>query len=90
MYFLGSPVKAEILSVKRKLSDDYFADPRPAKYRNKAGFNDRVRNIVINYCSQLSKDISFRYLIPKADVLVYTLGLINYTHTHQLGCILEL
>ena len=48
---LGSPVKAEQLSSKRRVAEDFLDDPRPLKYRNDKGFNDRVRNIVFNYCS---------------------------------------
>ena len=67
---LGSPVKAEKLSSKRRVAEDFFDDPRPLKYRNDKGFNDRVRNIVFNYCSATSKDISLRYIYPRADIQV--------------------
>ena len=32
------------------------------------GYNDFVRNTVINYCSATSKDIAFRYAIQRADL----------------------
>jgi hypothetical protein len=40
---LGSPVKAEQLSSKRRVAEDFLDDPRPLKYRNDKGFNDRVK-----------------------------------------------
>jgi hypothetical protein len=67
---LGSPVKAEQLSSKRRVAEDFLDDPRPLKYRNDKGFNDRVRNIVFNYCSAFSKYISLRYIYPRADIQV--------------------
>ena len=42
-------------------------DPRPMKYRNTPGYNDHVRNVIINYCSRSSKDIALRYIYRKAD-----------------------
>ncbi|XP_071150729.1 uncharacterized protein [Mytilus edulis] len=64
----GSPVKAELLPTKRKLCDEFLNDPRPLKYRNDNTFNYRVRNLMLNYCSQTSKDLSIRYLYSKADI----------------------
>lgn len=61
----GSPIKAADLPSKRKCTMD---DPRPEKYRNAAGYEDHVRNVVINYCSEKSKDLTIRYLWPKADI----------------------
>jgi hypothetical protein len=73
LYITGSPVKAEKLPTKRKLADAYLSDPRPEKYRNNPGYNDHVRNIITNYCSQSSADISYRYLYGKADIQVFNL-----------------
>ena len=67
---LGSPVKAYKLSSKRRVAEDVLDDPRPLKYRNDKGFNDRVRDIVFNYCSAFSKDISLRYIHPRPDIQV--------------------
>ena len=43
-------------------------DPRPAKYRNLGGYNDYVRNSVLNFCSHTSIDIALRHIYPKADI----------------------
>nr|XP_022307572.1 uncharacterized protein LOC111113571 [Crassostrea virginica] len=66
--YSGSPVKAENLSRKRKLNDDFFDDPRPMHLRNLASYPDRVRNMVINYCSGTSENLTYRYLIERADI----------------------
>ena len=47
-YTTGSPVKTEDLPMKRRMTGNIFADPRPVKYRNNPGFCDRVRNMVFN------------------------------------------
>lgn len=70
LFVSGSPVKAEKLPAKRKLGPEYLADPRPLKYRNCQGYNDHVRNSVINFCSATSMDISLRYVYGKADIQV--------------------
>ncbi|XP_033727389.1 uncharacterized protein LOC117316737 [Pecten maximus] len=57
----GYPVKAEDLNSKRK-SSDFLHDPRPEKYRKMQGYQDRVRNLLINYTAQTSANIAFRYL----------------------------
>ncbi|CAH1780165.1 unnamed protein product [Owenia fusiformis] len=49
---------------KRKVTDD----PRPTKYRNMVGYNDYVRNAVINHCSNENHDITMRFMYPKAPV----------------------
>lgn len=66
----GSPVKAEDLPMKRRMTDDIFADPRPVKYRNNPGFSDRVRNMVVNHCSRSSENLAYRYLHSQADLQV--------------------
>ncbi|XP_062590250.1 uncharacterized protein LOC134251845 [Saccostrea cucullata] len=63
----GSPVKVEHLSRKRK-SESILDDPRPEKRRNMEGFEDRVRNILINYTAKSSADIAYRYLFKGADL----------------------
>nr|XP_022294907.1 uncharacterized protein LOC111105022 [Crassostrea virginica] len=68
--YSGSPFKAEILSRKRKLNDGFFYDPRPMHLRNLASYPDRVRNMVINYCSGTSENLTYRYLIERADIQV--------------------
>jgi hypothetical protein len=57
MIFTGSPIKAQNLPSKRKHIDTILDDPRPAKYRNMKGYNDHVRNTMVNYCSSTSMDI---------------------------------
>ena len=63
--FAGSPVKAEDTPGAVRLN---MADPRPAHLRNVPGYNDFVRNMVINYCSDTSHDLSMKYLYPKANL----------------------
>lgn len=70
-YTTGSPVKAEDLLMKRRMTDNIFADPRPVKYRNNPGFCDRVRNMVFNYCSRSSENLAFRYLYSQANIQVF-------------------
>lgn len=43
-------------------------DPRPAKYRSVVGYNDYVRNAVVNYLALTGHDIAIRYIYPKADL----------------------
>ncbi|XP_069105993.1 uncharacterized protein [Argopecten irradians] len=45
-------------------------DPRPERYRGNAGYNAFVKTQVINYCAASSKDLAFRYLMPKANIQV--------------------
>ncbi|XP_046542946.1 uncharacterized protein LOC124253250 [Haliotis rubra] len=66
--YKGSPVKAESLPSKRKWSDKMLEDLRPPKYRRMAGFDDHVRNMMVNFCSATSEDLALRYLHPKADL----------------------
>lgn len=64
----GSPVKAQSLPLKegrKRLSVD---DPRPQKYRNVGGYEDRVRNHVLNMCANTGMDITMRFLYGKADL----------------------
>lgn len=70
MYVIGEPIKAEDLPTKRKIQEDFLEDPRPAKHRNVQGYNDRVRNILINFCSQTSQSLAFMHLFKKADIKV--------------------
>ncbi|XP_062598965.1 uncharacterized protein LOC134260414 [Saccostrea cucullata] len=65
-YYSGSPMKAESLPSKRKFTESMLEDPRPAKYRNMASYNDYVRSVMINYCSSSSMDIALRYNYSKA------------------------
>ncbi|XP_046354064.2 uncharacterized protein LOC124133648 [Haliotis rufescens] len=66
--YKGSPVTAAELSSKGKWSQHMLEDPRPHKYRKMSGYNDRVCNMMTNYCSKSSHNIALRYLHPKADV----------------------
>ena len=68
MIFTGSHIKAQNLPSRRKHIDTILDDPRPAKYRNMKGYNDHVRNTMLNYCSSTSMDISLRYIYPKANI----------------------
>ena len=43
-------------------------DPRPIWLRNRPQFNDEVKMKVINFSYYSGLDISFKYLIPKADL----------------------
>ncbi|XP_033739376.1 uncharacterized protein LOC117326767 isoform X1 [Pecten maximus] len=45
-------------------------DPRPERFRGNNGYNSFVRSQVINYCAVSSKDLAFRYLMPKANIQV--------------------
>ena len=56
-------------------------DPRPAKYRKMEGYQDRVRNILINYTAKTSEDLAFKYLHKKANVqvLLYSLWYFHQT-----------
>ena len=65
-FHLGSPVKAENLGEKKLNTDD--DDPRPIWLRNRPQFNDEVKMKVINFSYYSGLDISFKYLIPKADL----------------------
>nr|XP_022306019.1 uncharacterized protein LOC111112649 isoform X1 [Crassostrea virginica] len=58
--------------MKRRMTDNIFADPRPVKYRNNPGFCDRVRNMVFNYCSRSSENLAFRYLYSQANIQLST------------------
>ena len=62
----GSPIKAD--NMKTVTRDSKLDDPRPEAYRNCPGYEDHVRNTMINYCSNTSKNITMRYLWGKADV----------------------
>ena len=64
----GSPVKAENVSSERKHLESILEDPRPPKYRNMAGYNDKVRNSVINFCAHTFMDMAPRYIYPKANI----------------------
>lgn len=70
MPFTGAPVPAEDLPSKRKTGEDFLEDPRPPKYRNTGGYNDYVRNCILNHCSSTSQDIAMRYLYERADIQV--------------------
>ncbi|CAC5422087.1 MKL [Mytilus coruscus] len=71
-----SPVKTQSIPSKRKHLDSILDDPRPAKFHNLKGYNDHVRNSLINFCSTTSMDISLRYIYPKADLQ-------NAVHDHD-------
>ena len=43
-------------------------DPRPKKYRGMEGYNDHVRNVMVNFCSRSSLDVALRYNYSKADI----------------------
>ncbi|XP_014678575.1 PREDICTED: uncharacterized protein LOC106818373, partial [Priapulus caudatus] len=61
----GSPVKAEDISSKVSCMQD---DPRPEHFRHMSGYNDYVRNAVINYCAESLLDMTMRYLYPKVSL----------------------
>ncbi|XP_048779437.2 uncharacterized protein LOC125682910 [Ostrea edulis] len=71
--YSGSPVKAEDLPSKKRPYEEFFEDPRPLKHRNNPSYNSMVQNIITNYCSQTSKDISMRYLYPRANFQVVSM-----------------
>ncbi|CAG2203849.1 unnamed protein product [Mytilus edulis] len=75
-FYNGSPVKTQNIPSKRKHLDSILDDPRPAKFQNLKGYNDHVRNSLINFCSTSSMDISLRYIYPKADLQ-------NAVHDHD-------
>ena len=54
--------------LKRKRADDHDDDPRPAKFRNMNGYEDRFRNMLINYEAKSHHGLAFRYLFPKANL----------------------
>lgn len=56
--------------MKRGLADNYLTDPRPVKYRNKAGFPERAVNIVFNYYAMTSYNLTFQYVHSKADMKI--------------------
>ncbi|XP_014678633.1 PREDICTED: uncharacterized protein LOC106818437 [Priapulus caudatus] len=62
-----SPVKAVDLPVQKKRKID-MEDPIPAKYRKCSGYEDRVRSVVLNYCSMSSQDLVIKYKYEKADI----------------------
>ena len=47
--YKGSPIKANSLPLTVKKGSDVQYDPRPAKYRNSASYNDYFRNICLNH-----------------------------------------
>ena len=53
---------------RKRKSEINLCDPRPAKFIGLSGYNDLVRNNIINYCSLNSSDIAMRYIYPKADI----------------------
>ncbi|XP_013391521.1 uncharacterized protein LOC106159688 [Lingula anatina] len=61
----GSPKKAHDIGGS---ADHRFQDPRPAKYRNKAGYNDYVRNLTFHFTSVSRIDVATRYAYPKANL----------------------
>lgn len=66
--YCGSPVKVEQIPSNRSFQRN-LKDPRPEEYRNWDGYNDYVRNLVINYsASKRNADLSIRYLFGKADI----------------------
>lgn len=60
----GSPLKAEQMGKRR----NDFDDPRPLKFRNRPGYNDRVQNLITNFAFQSEIDICARYAYKKADL----------------------
>ena len=58
-------MKVATIGCKRKAEDE---DPRPVHFRMWAGYTDHVNSLVTNYCWASSKDIAYRYLMPKADL----------------------
>jgi len=75
----GSPVKVDIIKKRKTGTSGENDDPRPLKYRNRAGYNAFVTNSITNYCFHSGKDVAFRYLIPKAD-LQTAMREHDYTH----------
>lgn len=45
-----------------------LSNPRPAKYRKLPGFEDNVRNMIINYLANTRSDLTIRYLYDKTDI----------------------
>ncbi|ESO96052.1 hypothetical protein LOTGIDRAFT_160037 [Lottia gigantea] len=64
----SSPIKAQNLNVKNSKRRVSLDDPRPVKYIRMEGYEDHVRNLVLNYCSNHSKDLTFRFLYNKANL----------------------
>ena len=60
----GAPVQAE--NIHPGASED--DDPRPLKYRNRETFTDELFMTIVNYTAKSSSDISWRYMIPRADL----------------------
>lgn len=60
-------MKVENIPTKR-LYKCNLEDPRPNKYRHLEGYNDLVRNSIVNYCARTGQDLAMRYIYPKADL----------------------
>jgi len=63
---LGSPIKAQ--SFGKKNFDQRNSDPRPKVLRNRACYQDDVRNLTVNFVHSSGLDIAMRYTFGKADL----------------------
>jgi len=61
----GSPVKAEKIGKGLSLDD---VDPRPECFRNRASYQDDVRNLTVNFAFRSGLDIAMRHTFSKANL----------------------
>lgn len=67
-------MKAEQLKLKkRSLECSIDDDPRPLKYRALPGYNDHVRNLVINFSCHSNENIAMRFNFQRANLKEATL-----------------
>jgi hypothetical protein len=63
---VGSPLKAKNLPLPYVTNSICF-DPRPAKFRNVAGYSDKVRNLCTNFASSTGQSMSLLQLYSPAN-----------------------
>ncbi len=63
----GSPVKSQDLAVPSS-EHTQLTDPRLGQFRNMPGYQDRVRNMVTNFCWSSGLDVALRYTWDRADL----------------------
>ena len=56
------------MCLQSKRRDLDLDDPRPPKFRRLAGYQDHVRNCIVNYVSKTGDDLVIRYLYDRAEL----------------------
>lgn len=71
LYFIVKLLAADKIPWKRKHTDEKLEDPRKDKYmKYSSGYSSYIYNCMVNFCSQSSTNISWRYLTPSTSLQV--------------------